>query len=88
MRNVCSSPKEKEKKGKKLFPPPPQKKNRYVRIIDSLVLQAMIVRGFRGDSEGHKIHFPRKSFAMPDYISIMALCSLIGATKLSAGFLV
>lgn len=52
------------------------------------IAQAMIVRGFRGDSKAHKIHFPCKSLAMPDFISIMALCGLIGATKLSAGFLV
>ncbi|KAJ8428583.1 hypothetical protein Cgig2_031377 [Carnegiea gigantea] len=49
--------------------------------------KAMIVRGFRGDSKAHKIHFPCKPLAMPDFISIMALCGLICATKLSAGHL-
>lgn len=52
------------------------------------ISQAMIVRGFQGDSKTHRIQFPRWSFAMPDFISILALCGLIGASKLSACFLV
>lgn len=51
------------------------------------ISQAMIVRGFRGDSKTHKIHFPHRPFAMPDFVSILALCGVIGATKLSGCFL-
>uniref|UniRef100_A0A803KWJ1 Uncharacterized protein n=1 Tax=Chenopodium quinoa TaxID=63459 RepID=A0A803KWJ1_CHEQI len=52
------------------------------------ISQAMIVRGFRGDSNRHKIHFENSSFMMPNLISLLALCGVIGATKLSGSLLV
>ncbi|XP_056699646.1 protein ABCI12, chloroplastic isoform X2 [Spinacia oleracea] len=52
------------------------------------ISQAMIVRGFRGDSNRHKIHFQPSSFTMPNLISLLALCGVIGATRLSGSLLV
>ncbi|XP_010694966.2 protein ABCI12, chloroplastic isoform X1 [Beta vulgaris subsp. vulgaris] len=52
------------------------------------ISQAMIVRGFRGDSNCHKIHFQPSSITMANVISLLALCGVIGATRLSGSMLV
>ncbi|XP_074292262.1 protein ABCI12, chloroplastic [Silene latifolia] len=52
------------------------------------ISQAMIVRGFRGDTNHHKIHFPKWSVGMPDFVSLLALFGVVGATRLSGYFLI
>ncbi|KAI4345543.1 hypothetical protein L6164_012656 [Bauhinia variegata] len=48
------------------------------------ISQAMIVRGFRGDSASHKIYFlSEPSFGMPDVISMLCLTLLVGAALVS-----
>lgn len=50
----------------------------------SPLLQAMIVRGFRGDSKAHKIYFSsNSSIRIPDMLSLLCLVGLIGATAVS-----
>ncbi|KAL9237668.1 hypothetical protein vseg_012189 [Gypsophila vaccaria] len=51
------------------------------------ISQAMIVRGFRGDTNRHKIHFPERSIGVPDFVSLLALFGVISATTLSGRFL-
>eukprot|EP00268_Persea_americana_P059570 TRINITY_DN7330_c0_g1_i1.p1 TRINITY_DN7330_c0_g1~~TRINITY_DN7330_c0_g1_i1.p1 ORF type:complete len:398 (+),score=41.44 TRINITY_DN7330_c0_g1_i1:265-1458(+) len=53
------------------------------------ISQAMIVRGFRGDSHAHKIYFfSDSSLGMADVASVLCLLGLIGAAVLSEQFLV
>ncbi|GAB4851168.1 hypothetical protein Ancab_030462 [Ancistrocladus abbreviatus] len=47
------------------------------------ITQAMIVRGFRGDSNTHKIYFPNSAIRAPDIISLLALLALTSAALLS-----
>lgn len=48
------------------------------------ISQAMIVRGFRGDSNAHKIYFSSdSSIRIPDMLSLLCLVGLIGATAVS-----
>ncbi|KAE9453139.1 hypothetical protein C3L33_14957, partial [Rhododendron williamsianum] len=48
------------------------------------ISQAMIVRGFRGDSNAHKIYFSSdSSIGMPNILSLLCLVGLIGATAVS-----
>ena len=55
----------------------------------SIMLQAMIVRGFKGDSGAHKLYFlSESSFGMPDVISLMCLTVVIGAAFLSEYYLI
>lgn len=52
-------------------------------------LQAMIVRGFRGDSNSHKIYFlSGSSIGMADFISVLCLIGVVGGAFLSDYFLV
>ncbi|XP_052206491.1 protein ABCI12, chloroplastic isoform X2 [Diospyros lotus] len=47
------------------------------------ISQAMIARGFRGDSKAHKIYFSSdSSIGIADILSLLCLVSLIGATAL------
>ncbi|XP_044486836.1 protein ABCI12, chloroplastic isoform X2 [Mangifera indica] len=53
------------------------------------ISQAMIVRGFRGDSRTHKIYaLSESSVGMADFVSLFCLVSVIGAAFLSEYFLV
>ncbi|XP_074588353.1 protein ABCI12, chloroplastic [Curcuma longa] len=53
------------------------------------ISKAMIARGFRGDSDSHKIHlFSDSSLGFVDFLSIFCLLSLIGAAILSEQLLV
>ncbi|KAG9457443.1 hypothetical protein H6P81_001951 [Aristolochia fimbriata] len=53
------------------------------------ITQAMIVRGFRGDSNIHKIYFfSNTSFGIADMISLLGLLGLIGASIVSEQILV
>ncbi|XP_031249026.1 protein ABCI12, chloroplastic [Pistacia vera] len=53
------------------------------------ISQAMIVRGFRGDSGTHKIYaLSESSVGMADFISLFCLVSIAGAAFLSEYFLV
>ncbi|XP_059632587.1 protein ABCI12, chloroplastic [Cornus florida] len=53
------------------------------------VSQAMIVRGFRGDCNTHKIYFPSDScIGIADIFSLLCLGGLIGAAALSENFFV
>ncbi|GMY27564.1 protein ABCI12, chloroplastic isoform X1 [Fagus crenata] len=53
------------------------------------ISQAMIVRGFRGDSKTHKIYFlSDSSFGMKDILSLLCLVGFTGAALLSDYFLV
>ncbi|KAK1414143.1 hypothetical protein QVD17_29884 [Tagetes erecta] len=48
------------------------------------ITQAMTVRGFRGDSNSHKIYFSSASSApIPNMVSLMTLIGLIGAAVLT-----
>ncbi|XP_050229776.1 protein ABCI12, chloroplastic [Mercurialis annua] len=52
------------------------------------ISQAMIVRGFRGDSNSHKMYYIWKSsFGMADFVSILCLISVVAAAFLSDYFL-
>ncbi|KAH9624116.1 hypothetical protein KSS87_020581 [Heliosperma pusillum] len=51
------------------------------------ISQAMIVRGFRGDTNHHKIHFQKWSVGIPDFVSLLALFGVVGATRFSGYFL-
>lgn len=52
-------------------------------------LQAMIVRGFRGDSSTHKLYFlSDSSIRMEDVVSLLCLIGIIGAAVLSEYLLV
>ena len=58
-------------------------------LIFFLMHQAMIVRGFRGDSESHKIYFlSDSSFGKEDLISLFCLVVVTVAAILSDYFLV
>lgn len=51
------------------------------------ISQAMIIRGFRGDSNTHKIHFlSNSSFGMADIVSLLCLVGVTGAAILSDHF--
>lgn len=51
------------------------------------ISQAMIVRGFRGDSNAHKIYFlSDSSFGMEDIVSLFCLAGVTGAAILSDYF--
>ncbi|KAE8076936.1 hypothetical protein FH972_015553 [Carpinus fangiana] len=53
------------------------------------ISQAMIVRGFRGDSNAHKIYFlSDSSFGMEDIVSLLCLVGVTGAALLSDYFFV
>ncbi|KAL4284159.1 hypothetical protein GQ457_16G027230 [Hibiscus cannabinus] len=53
------------------------------------ISQAMIVRGFRGDSNVHKLYFlSDSSFGMADLIAVVCLISVTSAALLSEYFLV
>ncbi|KAK9288141.1 hypothetical protein L1049_016589 [Liquidambar formosana] len=53
------------------------------------ISQAMIVRGFKGDSNSHKIYFlPDSSIGMADVVSLLCLIGVISAAVLSEYFLV
>ncbi|CAL0334629.1 unnamed protein product [Lupinus luteus] len=53
------------------------------------ISQAMIVRGFKGDSDTHKIYFlSESSFGMADFISLFFLAVVTGAAFLSEYYLV
>ncbi|XP_041000990.1 protein ABCI12, chloroplastic [Juglans microcarpa x Juglans regia] len=53
------------------------------------ISQAMIIRGFRGDSNTHKIHFlSGSSIGMADIVSLLFLVGVTGAALLSDYFLV
>ncbi|KAF8387984.1 hypothetical protein HHK36_026650 [Tetracentron sinense] len=48
------------------------------------ISQAMIVRGFRGDSKSHKIYFlSNSSIGIADIVSLLCLFALIGASIMS-----
>lgn len=54
-----------------------------------LFQQAMIVRGFRGDSETHKIYsLSDSSVGMVDFVSLLCLVGVVGAALWSDWFLV
>jgi hypothetical protein len=61
-----------------------------IKFLSNLwLLQAMIVRGFRGDSNAHKIYFlSDSSFGMEDIISLLCLVGVTGAALLSDYFFV
>ncbi|XP_061347925.1 protein ABCI12, chloroplastic [Gastrolobium bilobum] len=53
------------------------------------ISEAMIVRGFRGDGDAHKIYFlSESSFGMADIICLLCLSAVIGAALLSEYYLV
>ncbi|KAL5782452.1 hypothetical protein ACOSP7_007481 [Xanthoceras sorbifolium] len=53
------------------------------------ISQAMIVRGFRGDSKTHKIYsLSDSSVGMADFVSLLCLVTVVGAALLSDRFLV
>ncbi|KAJ9700187.1 hypothetical protein PVL29_005825 [Vitis rotundifolia] len=53
------------------------------------ISQAMIVRGFRGDSSTHKLYFlSDSSIGMEDVVSLLCLIGIIGAAVLSEYLLV
>ncbi|XP_057956732.1 protein ABCI12, chloroplastic [Malania oleifera] len=53
------------------------------------ISQAMIVRGFRGDSSSHQIYFlPDLAFGIADMVSLLCLAGVIGAAVLSEYVLV
>ncbi|RZC93904.1 hypothetical protein C5167_016599 [Papaver somniferum] len=53
------------------------------------ITQAMIVRGFRGDANTHKIYFLRNSsFRFADFVSLLFLGGVIGAAILSEYYLI
>ncbi|KAI3948105.1 hypothetical protein MKX01_014704 [Papaver californicum] len=53
------------------------------------ITQAMIVRGFRGDANTHKIYFLRNSsFRFADFVSLLLLGGVIGAAILSEYYLI
>ncbi|KAJ4847243.1 Protein abci12, chloroplastic [Turnera subulata] len=53
------------------------------------ISQAMIVRGFRGDSNNHKIYFlSNTAVGMADVFSVLCLIGVVGAAVLSDYFLV
>ncbi|KAJ6764138.1 PROTEIN ABCI12 CHLOROPLASTIC [Salix koriyanagi] len=53
------------------------------------ISQAMIVRGFRGDSNTHKIYFlSDSSIGTADFVSLLCLIGVVGAALLSDYFLV
>ncbi|KAJ6989198.1 protein ABCI12, chloroplastic [Populus alba] len=53
------------------------------------ISQAMIVRGFRGDSNSHKIYFlSDSSIGMADFVSLLCLIGVVGAALLSDYYLV
>ncbi|CAK7332963.1 unnamed protein product [Dovyalis caffra] len=53
------------------------------------ISQAMIVRGFRGDSNTHKIYFlSDSSVGMADFVSLLCLIGVVGVALLSDYFLV
>ncbi|KAJ6904083.1 hypothetical protein NC651_021277 [Populus alba x Populus x berolinensis] len=53
------------------------------------ISQAMIVRGFRGDSNSHKIYFlSDSSIGMADLFSLLCLIGVVGAALLSDYYLV
>ncbi|EXC05730.1 hypothetical protein L484_011311 [Morus notabilis] len=53
------------------------------------ISQAMIVRGFRGDSKSHNIYFlSDSSFGKADLISLLCLVGVVGASLLSDYYLV
>lgn len=53
------------------------------------ISQAMIVRGFKGDGETHKIYFlSESSFGVIDFICLLCLTIVIGAALLSEYYLV
>ncbi|KAF7813732.1 protein ABCI12, chloroplastic [Senna tora] len=52
------------------------------------ISQAMVVRGFKGDSGAHKIYFlSESSFGMADFVSLLCLALVIGAAILSDTFI-
>ncbi|XP_042516771.1 protein ABCI12, chloroplastic [Macadamia integrifolia] len=51
------------------------------------ISQAMIVRGFRGDTDSHKIYLPNSPIGMADFVSLLCLLGLVGAAVLSEFFL-
>lgn len=60
-------------------------------IIWSAIMfwQAMIVRGFRGDSSTHKIYsFRNSSVGVADFVSLFCLVGIVSAALLSERFLV
>ncbi|KAJ8747565.1 hypothetical protein K2173_013061 [Erythroxylum novogranatense] len=53
------------------------------------ISQAMIVRGFRGDSNTHKIYFlSDSSLGMADFVSLLCLTGIVGGAFMSDYFLV
>uniref|UniRef100_A0A7N0U6D9 Protein ABCI12, chloroplastic n=1 Tax=Kalanchoe fedtschenkoi TaxID=63787 RepID=A0A7N0U6D9_KALFE len=53
------------------------------------ISQAMIIRGFKGNSNNYKIYFLTKlSFGVADFISLLSLVGLVGAAVLSECILV
>ncbi|KAK2646864.1 hypothetical protein Ddye_022059 [Dipteronia dyeriana] len=53
------------------------------------ISQAMIVRGFRGDSNTHKIYsLSDSSVGIADFVSLLCLVTIVGAALLSDRFLV
>ncbi|KAH9683078.1 protein ABCI12 [Citrus sinensis] len=52
------------------------------------ISQAMIVRGFRGDSSTHKIYsFSNSSIGVADFVSLFCLVGVVGAALVSDRFL-
>ncbi|GAB2210298.1 hypothetical protein Droror1_Dr00015561 [Drosera rotundifolia] len=53
------------------------------------IAQAMVLRGFRGDSETHKLYFSRDSgLRMADIVSLLALVGLTGVALMSDRLLI
>lgn len=59
------------------------------RIFDNIfsnaeqISQAMIVRGFRGDSDNHKIHLPDSTIGTADIVALLCLICVISIAVLS-----
>ncbi|KAH9765402.1 protein ABCI12 [Citrus sinensis] len=59
-----------------------------LRFISLVFDEAMIVRGFRGDSSTHKIYsFSNSSIGVADFVSLFCLVGVVGAALVSDRFL-
>ncbi|TXG71944.1 hypothetical protein EZV62_000523 [Acer yangbiense] len=75
---------------KNIFSHAEQKKSQGInnlleRFSFIFLTQAMIVRGFRGDSNTHKIYsLSDSSVGMADFVSLLCLVTIVGAALLSS----
>ncbi|KAJ3676327.1 hypothetical protein LUZ60_003739 [Juncus effusus] len=47
------------------------------------ISKAMIIRGFRGDSNKHKFYFKEPSFVLKDFVCLLCFFALVGAATVS-----